>query len=91
MTARWEERLLRAACVLALAALGLMAWSLFDARVFPVMVAMTVGQALGTASFAAFGWVALRDLRRRLRAARDARLSSRPPPPQTSDSSPGTP
>ena len=73
MTARLHERVLRAACVLALAALGLMAWSLFDPRVFPVMVAMSVGQVLGTASFAAFGWVVLADLRRRRRAARDAK------------------
>jgi hypothetical protein len=50
---------------MALAALGLMAWSLFDPRVFPVIVAMSVGQILGTASFAAFGWVVLSDLRAR--------------------------
>jgi hypothetical protein len=73
MTTRSYERVLRAACVLALAALGLMAWSLFDPRVFPVMVAMSIGQVLGTASFAAFGWVVLSDLRRLRRAARDAK------------------
>jgi hypothetical protein len=66
-------RLLRLACLLALAALGFMAWSLFDPRVFPVIVAMSVGQVLGTASFAAFGWVVLSDLRARRSAARSAR------------------
>jgi hypothetical protein len=59
-----QMRVLRLACLLALAALGLMAWSLFDPRVFPVIVAMSLGQILGTASFAAFGWVVLSDLRR---------------------------
>jgi hypothetical protein len=73
-------RVLRLACVLALAALGLMAWSLFDARVFPVIVAMSVGQVLGTASFAAFGWVVLSDLRGRRDAARGARQGGTPPP-----------
>jgi hypothetical protein len=58
-------RVLRLACALALVALGLMAWSLFDPRVFPVIVAMSVGQLLGTASFAAFGWFVLSDLRAR--------------------------
>jgi hypothetical protein len=47
MTRPQHIRLLRLECVLALAALGLMAWSLFDPRVFPVIVAMSVGQVLG--------------------------------------------
>ena len=52
MTGPLPTRVLRLACVLALAALGLMAWSLFDPSVFPVIVAMSVGQVVGTASFA---------------------------------------
>ena len=62
MSASLSVRVLRIASVLALAALGLMAWSLFDPSVFPVIVAMSLGQVVGTASFAAFGWVVLRDL-----------------------------
>lgn len=60
------SRLLQAASVLALAALALMTWSLFDPSCLPVIVAMSVGQALGTVSFTAFLYVAVADLRRRL-------------------------
>jgi hypothetical protein len=72
MTTRKAHWLLAVACVCALVALGLMTWQLFDPRVFPVIVAMSVGQVLGTASFAVFGYVVLADLRARLRAARGA-------------------
>jgi hypothetical protein len=80
MTRPLHLRVLRFACVLALTALGLMAWSLFDPRVGPVIVAMSIGQVFGTASFAAFGWVVLSDLRVRRNAARAARESSALPP-----------
>jgi hypothetical protein len=59
--------------VCALASLGLMSWQLFDPRVWPVMVAMSLGQVLGTASFAAFGYVVFADFRAHRRAERDAR------------------
>jgi hypothetical protein len=52
-----------AACVLALAALALIVWSLFDPRPVPVIAAMSVGQVLGTLSFGAFLLVVVRDLR----------------------------
>jgi hypothetical protein len=55
---------LRAACVLGLAALALMVWSLFDPRPIPVVVAMSVGQLLGTLSLGAFLFVVFLDLRR---------------------------
>ena len=48
------RRLIAISCVCALAALGLMVWSLFDARVVPVIVAMSLGQVLGIASFALY-------------------------------------
>ncbi len=57
------SRLMTAACVLALAALGLIVWSLFDRRPVPVIAAMSVGQVLGTLSFAAFLLVVLGDVR----------------------------
>ncbi len=57
-------RVLRAACLLALAALGLMIWSLLDPRPVPVMVALSAGQALGTASLLAFAVIVIADLRR---------------------------
>lgn len=57
-----NERLLRVASVLALVALPLMVWSLFDPTVWPVLVALSLGQALGTLSFLMFLVVVGRDL-----------------------------
>jgi len=59
-----RERVLRAACVVALAAIALMVWSLFDPRPAPVVLAMSVGQMLGTLALAAFLTVVIADLRR---------------------------
>jgi hypothetical protein len=53
------------ACALALVALGLIVWSLLDPRPIPVIVAMSVGQVIGTLSFAAFVVVVVGDLRSR--------------------------
>ncbi len=61
---RRAPRLLVAACVCALAALALMVWQIFDPRPLQVIVAMSVGQVLGTASFVAFLSMVWRDLRR---------------------------
>jgi hypothetical protein len=72
MRAPREHRLLDFACVTALFALALMTWQLFDPTVWPIMVAMSVGQVLGTASFAAFGFVVYADYRARRRATRSA-------------------
>jgi hypothetical protein len=44
------ERLVRAACVLGLVAMALMCWSVLDPTPFPVLVAMSAGQAFGTLS-----------------------------------------
>ena len=51
------------ACVLALLALALIVWSLFDRGPVPVIAAMSVGQVFGTMSFAAFLLVVVADLR----------------------------
>jgi len=56
-------RVLKGACVLALVALGLMSWSLFDPRPIPVVLAMSLGQVFGTLSLAAFIAVVVADLR----------------------------
>lgn len=53
---------LRLAALSALAALSLMVWGVLDARPIALVVAMSVGQALGTASFAVFLAVVLIDL-----------------------------
>jgi hypothetical protein len=57
-----NEKILRVACVLALIALPLMVWSVFDPTVWPVLVALSAGQGLGTLSFALFLVVVARDL-----------------------------
>lgn len=61
MTARTQRRVLDGASVLALVALALMIWSLIDPRPIPVILAMSVAQALGTASLLAFLFVVADD------------------------------
>jgi hypothetical protein len=76
------RRLLVASCVSTLASLALMTWQLVDPRVFPIIVAMSLGQILGTMSFAMYGYVVLADyraLRRSARAARAMGAASDPP------------
>ncbi|AKV00470.1 hypothetical protein AKJ09_07133 [Labilithrix luteola] len=57
-----SEKLLRVAAILALMALPLMVWSVFDPRVWPIMGALTIGQGIGTFSFLLFLVVVVRDL-----------------------------
>lgn len=61
-------RVMMVSCSFALLALGLIVWSLLDPRPIPVIVAMSVGQAIGTLSFAAFLVVVATDLRSRYQA-----------------------
>jgi hypothetical protein len=53
------------ACVLALLALGLIVWGVVDPRPIPVIVAMSVGQVIGTLSFVVFLVVVVTDVRSR--------------------------
>ena len=73
-----NRRILEAASVTTLVALGLILWSEAVPKPLPVIVAMSVGQGLGTLSLLAFVWVVVSDLRS---ARRRARQSSIPPPP----------
>jgi uncharacterized membrane protein YbhN (UPF0104 family) len=75
MTADRARRWLVVACVCAISALALMAWQLFDPRVWPVIVAMSLGQVLGTVSFAAFGYVVFADFRAHWETKREATRS----------------
>ena len=59
-----RSRLMVWACVLGLIGLALMSWSLFDQGWIPVMMAMSVGQGIGTLSFVLFLVVVLIDLRK---------------------------
>jgi hypothetical protein len=58
-----SRRILTFACSFALSAVALMVWSLFDPRPIPVVVAMSVGQVLGTLSLLAFVYVIFVDWR----------------------------
>jgi len=58
-----RSRLMVYACVLGLIALALMSWSLFDQGWIPIMMAMSVGQGIGTLSFALFLVIVIIDLR----------------------------
>lgn len=55
---------LRIAAVLTLIGLGLMAWSMVQPTPLPVMLAMTVGQGIGSLAFAIYLYVVIRDVRR---------------------------
>ena len=60
---------LRIACVLAMVGLALMMWSLFDPHAQPVLIALSIGQGIGTLSLAIYVRVIVRDYRERRRAA----------------------
>jgi hypothetical protein len=67
-----SELLLRVSAVCTIVALAFMVWSMLDPTPWPVLLAMSVGQGLGTLAFALFGYVVLRDLLRVRRARRDS-------------------
>jgi hypothetical protein len=57
-----SERLIRWACILGLAALPMMVWSVITPTVWPVLVALSFGQTIGTLSFVLYLLVVIRDL-----------------------------
>jgi hypothetical protein len=73
------DRLLRLAAVLTLIGLLLMLWSMFVPTPMPVILAMSVGQLLGTVAFALYGFVVLQDLRITRRARRTQSTGSTQP------------
>jgi hypothetical protein len=75
---------LRLAAVSGLLSLALMIWGVIDPRPISLVVAMSVGQALGTAALLVFCLVVTKDLIRSGVFSKVAsRLSSTPPPPGT--------
>jgi hypothetical protein len=62
VSSRWSERLLALAARLALIALALIVWSVFDPRPIVLVMAMSLGQGIGTLSFLLFGFVVVREL-----------------------------
>lgn len=73
--------LLRVSAVLALLALALIVWPIFQPHPMIIMLGMSVGQAIGTLSFAVFGYVVFQDLRRKRVLSTSASHSSMPAPP----------
>jgi hypothetical protein len=67
--------LLVIASVATIVALGFMVWSLLVPTPMPVMLAMSVGQALGTLAFGLYLTAIVIDLRRGRRARRDSARS----------------
>ena len=74
MTLRFTYRALRWAAVSGLVSLGLMVWGVIDPHPISLVIAMSVGQVLGTLALGVFVLVVLADLRR-------ARVLSDSPPP----------
>ena len=64
---RRETRLLQLAAVLTLIGLALMVWSILQPTPLPVMLAMSVGQAIGSSAFAIYLFVVIKELRREYR------------------------
>jgi len=58
---------LRVSALLTLIGLAFMVWSMIEPTPLPVMLAMSVGQAFGTAAFGIYLWVVVRELRREYR------------------------
>lgn len=81
------HRLLRYAAMAAIVALALLVWSFFDPQPIASVVALTVGQGLGTASLLTFIVIVIADLRRKnvFPSAEEEREDSLPPRPRRSD------
>ena len=72
------RRVMTIACALALFALALIVWPLLDPRPIPVIVAMSVGQVIGTMSFGAFLVVVVNDWRAHYHRVSSSEDSSAP-------------
>lgn len=53
---------MRIACSLSIVSLALMSWSVLDPRPMPVVLALSLGQVVGTLALASFAVVVLRDI-----------------------------
>jgi hypothetical protein len=61
---------LRWSGVLTLVGLALMVWSMLQPTPLPVMLAMTLGQVVGTSAFGLYLYIVVRELRRERRKDR---------------------
>ncbi len=67
MTAGKRSIALSACALLTIIGLAFMVWSILVPTPLPVMLAMSVGQAIGTAAFAIYLFVVIRALRSELK------------------------
>jgi uncharacterized protein (DUF2062 family) len=67
-------KVLRISAVLTIVGLALMVWSMLQPTPLPVMLAMTIGQALGTTAFGLYIYVVVREFRREYRRRSRASL-----------------
>ena len=74
------RRLCQVSAVFTIIGLGLMVWSLVDPTPLPVMLAMSLGQAFGTAAFGLYLFAIMIDLRRDRRARRASQQTVGDPP-----------
>lgn len=85
MTEQRAVRRLRGAAALTLLGLAFMLWSLVAPTALPVVLAMSVGQGVGTLAFALYGWVVVAELRAgqaaRKQAAAAQEAAAAPTPP----------
>lgn len=65
-------RLLRIAALLTILGLVFVVWSLVQPTPLPVMLAMSVGQLIGTAAFGIYVYVVITDFLRTRRARKDS-------------------
>ena len=80
MTMSFGYRALRGAALCGIAALLLMSWGVIDPHPIALVIAMSVGQGLGTLSFAVFCLVVITDLRKaKVFSRTSTKLSSAPP------------
>jgi hypothetical protein len=68
--------MLQVSAVLTILALALMVWSMLEPTPLPVMLAMTIGQAVGTLAFSLYGYAVVRDIVRAWRERRATKAES---------------
>jgi hypothetical protein len=88
LLSRPRTRILRIAAYTALVGLALMTWPLFDYHPLAIVIAMSVGQALGTLSLLLFLAMVVADLFAKgvlTDNPKDATRTSLPPPPPRGD------
>jgi hypothetical protein len=66
------KRLLFWSAMLTFLGLALQLWSMFQPTPLPVMLAMSVGQGIGTLAFGLYGFAILIDMRRTRRRRRES-------------------